>query len=392
MMNKIYFSGCGLSTRLGQGVEENVFKLFRLADGVETLSMPKLSFYVEDTIVDVPVHLLPRDEQQGDEQKFNQKILTQVVDEAIINAGLTKQQVSRLGLFVGSTSVDISCAEERIVATNCSDSELAKNIPDFTQFSEYLIEKYQIMGPTFSFHTACTSSANALIYAAEMVRRGDVEHALVMGIEFSNQMSTLGFSSLGLISSQGMRPFDKERDGLYLGEGCGAVILSNQPNSHGFGLEGAAYLGDHYNVSTCNPDGSTVAQVINDSLVRAGITSDQIAVVKTHGTASLSNDEAESAGLSLVFGKQPPYALVLKPYIGHTLGACGIIELILFYQSLVRKKRLPKVPTNITPDPEFNMRLYRHDERIESGYYLLNYFGFGGNNCTLIISNMESKN
>lgn len=389
-MNKVYFSGSGLSTCLGQGVEENILTLFRLADGVDVPSISKLSYEIEDAQIDVPIHLLPHDEAQGDKQQSNQKILSQVVDEAITSAGLTKQQVRCLGLFVGSTSVDINCVEEKIIATDCSDSELAKNISNFTQFSEYLIEKYQIMGPSFSFHTACTSSANALIYASEMIKRGDIEHALVLGVEFSNQMSALGFSSLGLISSQGMRPFDKERDGLYLGEGCGAVILSSQPSTHGFGLEGAAYLGDHYNVSTCNPDGSTVAQVIENSLVSAGITSDQIAIVKTHGTASPSNDEAESAGLSLVFGKHPP-AIVLKPYVGHTLGACGIIELVLFYQSLVKKKRLPIVPKNITPDPVFNMTLYRDDKEIKPSYYLLNYFGFGGNNCTLIISNVELK-
>ncbi len=390
MKNKVYFAGCGLSTCLGLGVNENITKLFRLADGVDRPFIDTLSYCVEGTNVDIPTHLLPRDTPQGNQQAFNQEILTQVVDEAIASSGLTKQQVQNLGLFVGSTSVDINCAEAQIRTTNCADSDLAKRIPNFTQFSEFLIEKYQIMGPTFSFHTACTSSANALIYAAEMIKKGDIEHALVIGVEFSNQMSSLGFSSLGLISVQGMRPFDKERDGLYLGEGCGAVVLSREPTPHEFGLEGTAYLGDDYNVSTCNPDGSTIAQVINNALVRAGITSNQIAFVKTHGTASLSNDEAEAAGLSLVFKQHPP-AIVLKPYFGHTLGACGIIELILFYQSLIQKKRLPKVPENIVPDPVFNMKLYRNDQEVESGYYLLNYFGFGGNNCTLIISNVESN-
>lgn len=387
MGNKVYFSGCGLSTCLGEGVEENIDQLFRLADGLESLSMSNLSYQVDGINVDVPIHLL-----QHDKQNSNQEVLSQVVDEAIKNTGLTPDQVRCLGLFVGSTSVDINDAEKRIMATDCSDSDLAQNIPNFTQFSEYLIKKYQIMGPNFSFHTACTSSANALIYAAEMIKSGQIEHALVVGVEFSNQMSALGFYNLGLISSKGMRPFDAERDGLYLGEGCGAVILSSQPSLHEFGLEGAAYLGDDYNVSTCNPDGSTVAQVIDSALVSAGITSDQIDLVKTHGTASLSNDEAESAGLNIVFGQQylPP-AIVLKPYIGHTLGACGIIELILFYQSLIKKNRLPSVPENIVADPKFNMKLYRSNKEIELGYYLLNYFGFGGNNCTLIISNMESK-
>jgi 3-oxoacyl-[acyl-carrier-protein] synthase-1 len=230
-----------------------------------------------------------------------------------------------------------------------------------------------------------------LIYAAEMIKVGRIEHALVVGVEFSNRMSALGFSSLGLISTQGMRPFDSERDGLYLGEGCGAVVLSNQPTLNGFGLEGAAYLGDNYNVSTCNPDGSTIAQVINNALVSAGVTTDQIALVKTHGTASLSNDEAEAAGLNLVFEKCSPPAIVFKPYIGHTLGACGIIELILFYQSLIKKNRLPSVPESIIPDSKFNMTFYRNDKEVESSYYLLNYFGFGGNNCSLVISDLESK-
>lgn len=397
-MNKVFFSGCGLTTSLGQGVDENITRLFRLADGDEKISRGQVTYPVDNASIDIPVHLLKRNlagkNKEFSNQRQNYHILDQVIGEAIGGAGLSEQQLNRLGLFVGSTSVDINVAEQRILASSCSNEycsneDIAKNIPHFTHLTDYVIQKYNIEGPSFSFNTACTSSANALIYAAEFVRQGEIEHALVLGIEFSNRMSALGFSSLGLISSQGMRPFDKQRDGLYLGEGCGAVILSKQPVSHSFGLESGAYLGDKHNVTSCNPDGSTVAEVILHALTRAELNDKQISLVKAHGTASLSNDEAESAGLNLVFDKVPSI-IVFKPYLGHTLGACGVIELILFYQCLIRRNRLPAAAGNITADPDLNIVLCQNETLSQRGYFLLNYFGFGGNNTALIISNVES--
>jgi 3-oxoacyl-[acyl-carrier-protein] synthase-1 len=82
-------------------------------------------------------------------------------------------------------------------------------------------------------------------------------------------------------------------------------------------------------MSAANPDGSTVAYVIEQALHRAGLPARDITAIKTHGTASLSNDEAEAAGMRRVFAQMPPLT-ALKPYLGHTLGACGLNELLLF--------------------------------------------------------------
>jgi 3-oxoacyl-[acyl-carrier-protein] synthase-1 len=98
----------------------------------------------------------------------------------------------------------------------------------------------------------------------------------------------------------------------------------------------------------------------------------------------LSNDEAESAGLGQVFGDSVPPIVALKPFIGHTLGACGINELILFMQS-IKHKKLINARSDIAA--EYPLRLaVNEDIPTSEGHYLLNYFGFGGNNTALVIA------
>lgn len=391
-MNNIFFSGCGLVTSLGNGVEQNIHRLFQLANSNKRAKLGKLDCTIEDEKISIPLHLMECDmdcDIEPSKQSSNYAVLDQVMGEAIESAGLSHSEVTQLGVFIGSTSFDINVTEEALSSSEVTDQSIVENIPSFTQIKDYIVQKLNIKGPAISFQTACTSSANALIYAAEYIKTGEIEQALVLGLEFSNKVTALGFSSLSLISSDGMRPFDKERDGLFLGEGCGAVILSkrvNRPNTRLFRFEAGAYLGDLYNITACNPNGATVAQVIEKAMLRANLSKNEISFVKAHATASLSNDEAESAGLNLVFNKMPPVTL-FKPYVGHTLGACGIIELILFYQSILLKNELPKIPSNINPDKELGVNLLQESLFVGEGYFLLNYFGFGGNNAALIISN-----
>jgi 3-oxoacyl-[acyl-carrier-protein] synthase-1 len=128
-----------------------------------------------------------------------------------------------------------------------------------------------------------------------------------------------------------------------------------------------------------------VETVINRAITQAGIDSNQIDLVKAHGTASLHNDDAEADGLRRVFPKVPPI-VIIKPYIGHTLGACGINELILFYHSVIGNK-LSDLSRSQSISSDFELQLAQKEDYTGRGYFLLNYFGFGGNNTALIIGN-----
>jgi 3-oxoacyl-[acyl-carrier-protein] synthase I len=244
---------------------------------------------------------------------------------------------------------------------------------------------FGIQGPDYSFYTACTASANALLAAANMLRLGKLQHAIVIGVEMFNAVTALGFSGLQLITRDVMRPFDRRRSGLVPGEACAAVVLSTQPSGTAWTFAGGANLCDTHSISATNPDGSAIAEVINQAMRASGMTLDEIVALKAHGTASLLNDEAEVAGLRRVF-ERTPILCALKPYIGHTYGACGIVELALFCGAVSRGV-LPATPGICAGDSDLNVTLNQEARTQPPGKFMLNYFGFGGSNTSLVVAN-----
>ncbi len=378
MQNKIYFKGAGLVTAIGHNIEQTLSAIKQKNSQPSTIKIEQSAGSTK-----LPYFTINSPGLYAGIDRLHQ-IIDRVIQQAIDDARLTQEQWQRIGLFVGSTSFDMFKCEMGVKQSSRTNKDIALHTPPFNRLTHYIQDKYSINGPVYTFNTACTASANALMYASEFIRRGDINHALVLGLEFYNEVTALGFSGLSLISSNGMRPFDKNRDGLYLGEGCGALIISAEPEDSEFAYIAGANLGDNYSMTANNPEGNTIQTVIERALSQANIKKSDVAIIKTHGTASSSNDEAEAAGLHKVFGESTPPIVALKPLIGHTLGACGINELILFYSAL-RKKTLMTFPCNVAD--EFPLRLANTADISDNGYYLLNYFGFGGNSTVLIISN-----
>ena len=114
----------------------------------------------------------------------------------------------------------------------------------------------------------------------------------------------------------------------------------------------------------------------------------QVRGIKAHGTATPTGDAAEALGLQSVFASQPPVS-ALKPYLGHTLGACCVNELVLFAGAL-QCGFLPATPGFETPDPALGVHPLKAPASAPDGYYLLNHFGFGGNNTVLALEKIAA--
>jgi 3-oxoacyl-[acyl-carrier-protein] synthase-1 len=219
--------------------------------------------------------------------------------------------------------------------------------------------------------------------AARALRLGHHKHALVVGVELANRTSLSGFCGLQLVAPE-LKPFDLERSGIVLGEGIGAVLLTAcDGTAPGLYLRAEASNCDIYSVTTANPDGTSIAAVQRLALGQAGIAAAQVAGIKSHGTASPMNDTGEAAGIRQVFEAPPPIC-ALKPFTGHTLGACGVNELALFSLAL-NAGFFPATRGFKTPDPALGLSPSLEALPASDGHYLLNYFGFGGNNSSLIL-------
>jgi 3-oxoacyl-[acyl-carrier-protein] synthase-1 len=310
------------------------------------------------------------------------RLLPGVVQDAV--ASLSAAERQRLPLFIGSSCFSIGQSETGYAAALARSQAQAYPMPHcgYDWLASLVRQAIGSGGASYTFNTACTSSANAIMGACRALQAGLYRHALVLGAELANLTTLSGFSGLQLLSDR-VLPFEVGREGLVLGEGIGAVLLSVEGPPDAIRLHGGANNCDTFSVTTADPEGTSVAAVLRQSLAQAGLGPEAIQGIKAHGTGTPSGDLAEAAGLRKAFPELPPFS-VLKPHIGHTLGACGVIELVL-YAGALAQGRLPARPGPVTADPELGIQALSVSRAAPRGYYLLNQFGFGGNNTVLVL-------
>ncbi len=386
----VKLTGVGLATANGQGQALNLSALQQQARKVSTL---ELNHFSEP--LTAAIHSFDRSHnfQQSAkvcEQQF-QDVLEFTVAEALYDAGLSKRAKTRadMPIFIGSSSYAIALAErlyaEDLGRRPSEEADLALPLPlsGFQQISNVLRTRFALRGPDFAYNTACTSSSNAIIAAKRSIESGFSERALVIGTEFLNLTTVAGFAGMQLLTKDAMRPFDARRNGLVLGDACAALVFERSDSNSGITLKGGASLCDTFSISTSNPDGSTIAQTIQRALRSANVQANEILAIKAHGTASPMNDNAEAAGMQRVFEETPPF-VCLKPFTGHTLGACGAVEFALTSLAL-QAGFLPASGNFSVADENLAISPTQEALRAENGHYLLNYFGFGGNNSSLVL-------
>jgi 3-oxoacyl-[acyl-carrier-protein] synthase-1 len=282
-------------------------------------------------------------------------------------------------LILASTTLDIGELEVRISAGEAFGPQLSTAL---SLLADQLRDDWGFAA-AYTLNTACTSAANALLYGARLVARGRYRRALVLAFETPSALAMQGFAALGLVSPSGhYRPFHHERDGLLLGEAYSAVMLSLEPPVEPLArLLGGFSACDTSNLTTTREDGSHIQWVMQRALDSANCTSAEVGLVKLHGTATSANDSAEANGMQLMFGANLPPLCVLKPWLGHTLGACGLSESLLLLDAL-RHGPLPALDyaqDALLPLPGAAQALPA------DALLLSNFFGFGGNNASLVL-------
>ena len=374
--------GRALSCALGDDLDR-ILAAVR-AGRVHTVSLP---FTLTEPGIHRPYYLMPGtdvDATDGPEGRFYDPLCATVA-RALKDAGLTPAETADMGVFLGSTSMDIPIYEARYAPTEARDY-FTQSASGLGLIVDRVADRFNIGGPCCTFTTACTSSANGILHAARLIRQGVLSRALVIGYDRFNKIGFYGFESLKLLSPSRYRPFDKHRDGIIMGEACAAVVLDAKVPSDGcWRVVGGANTCDTYNVALHNTDGSSVARVMKNALAAAGLGGEDILGIKAHATGSVHNDMTEALAVLSVFGGDHPPVTGLKPYVGHTVGASGVTELVLFTEA-VNRGFLPATPGFEVPDDALGLAPLTENRPAAPGRYMLNYFGFGGNCTTLIVA------
>ena len=318
------------------------------------------------------------------------RYLEDVVQKAIDKLSLTSDDLSRCGLFVGSASNDLSLSLP--LGQNYDNSQVenvaCKRIGN-GYYADHLTRHFGLHDFSLTYNTACTSSANAVIDAASMLEGGIIDYALVVGFEMFAPISFEGFAAMQLLSPGKIAPFDRDREGIVLGEAVSALFLSRDDvASSPWCFHGGVSSCETHSVTGANPDGVGVSEVISAALKVADVKESDITAVKAHGTASALNDMAEMNGMKKVFTASPDF-FSFKPYIGHTLGSCGSSELLLMLEC-VDAGFVPGTPNFVNRDEALDWTPLKEKMPCENGLFMLNYFGFGGNNTSIVIEKVKS--
>lgn len=299
--------------------------------------------------------------------------------------GRAGQAISQLGeqlgalatdtpLFIASSSFQIGLFEEQGTPFN---------IPLATaSFSQQIADWMKLSGPRYSFSNACISGFSAIDAARSLIASGQLDEAIVVGVELANNSTLAGFAAMELLSRTSCRPFDQNRDGLVLGEAVAAIRLSARPAS--WRIAGLRTGLDAFSTTGPDPQGGPIARLAVDCLKEAKISPADIELVKLQAAGSPGTDLAEGNGLRQVFGNRLPLLLSLKPYLGHTLGASGVVELVTLLACLTADQ-IPATAGFQKVDPEIALfpLVDRSNQHIQRA--LLNLIGFGGGLASLII-------
>ncbi len=303
----------------------------------------------------------------------------------------------RVGVFLGTSTSGILQTElayrRRDPATGALPADFVYatthntfSVADFTR--HYL----GLSGPAAVVSSACSSSAKVFASARRMMAAGLIDAAVVGGVDSLCLTTLYGFNSLGLISSQACRPFDIARDGISIGEAAAFALLERVPaqlDENAVLLLGVGESSDAHHMSSPHPDGLGARMAMQQALESAQLDAADIDYINLHGTATPSNDAAESKAVAAVFGSGTPCSST-KGATGHTLGAAGGLEAVICALAL-QNGLLPGGLNTRQPDPALPLNYLLDNREQPIRRILSNSFGFGGTNCSLVFGRAPSK-
>jgi 3-oxoacyl-[acyl-carrier-protein] synthase I len=254
--------------------------------------------------------------------------------------------------------------------------------------ADFVARTLQLEGPAWVVSTACSSSAKVFGNAARLIATGLIDAAVVGGVDSLCLTTLYGFNSLELLSAEICRPWGAARDGLSIGEAAAFALVEREAAAPPQGwLLGLGESNDGYHMSTPHPEGLGAIAAMRAALADAGLPPNAIDYINLHGTATPSNDAAEDAAVSAVFGTETPCSST-KGATGHTLGAAGGVEAAIALLAM-RHGLMPAGLNLQQRDPALRMNYLSANREGPLRRVLSNSFGFGGSNASLVLGASE---
>jgi len=336
----------------------------------------------------------------------SEQLAAAAAQEAIRQAGLEVNQAGagRIGVTVSSAIGGLATFQETV---NVVRDEGPRRVSPFAitmlmaNGSAGLIAiDHGFKGPCFSIGSACASGSDGIGTAWMLIRSGVIDAAVTGGTDSTiTPVGVAAFDRLGAMSRRNglppttPQPFDRERDGLVMGEGAAVLVLESESRARKRGaqiiaeLAGYAATADAYHITAPSEDGAGGSQAMRLAMLSAAVNPEDIDYISAHGTATPLNDLSETRAIKAAF-RELAYNIPVsstKSMTGHMMGATGALEAI-FCAKAVGQNIIPPTINYHTPDPECDLDYVPNQAReLPVRVVLSNSFGFGGHNSVLVI-------
>ena len=321
-------------------------------------------------------------------------------EKALENAGLLNDPVLKsgeTGVAYGSSAGSVNAIGEfgaMLLDNNMNQLNATTYIRMMSHTSAVNMTVYfGLKGLTLPTSSACTSGSMAIGQAYEAIKYGKQKVMLAGGAEELSAAGSAVFDVLLATSAQNdhpektPRPFEKNRDGLVVGEGAGCLILEEYEHAKARGAkiyaEIVGYGSNTDGQHVTRPDSEMMGRCMQLALKDAELSADDIDYVNAHGTSTDQGDIAESQATARILGKKPISSL--KSYFGHTLGACGALEAWLSIEMMLRNEFTPTLNLDEVDEACGDLDYIVGEARsMQADIIMSNNFAFGGINTSLI--------
>ena len=388
----IVVSGLGVISAAGAGCGES---LTAFESGMRTCA-PVKRF---QTAIDKPVfEVTGRLNRWNGEGMRTLGLAATAVDEALRSANLVSVPPGlRVGVCLGTT-----------VASQLNDLDFYRDYRETGGGDADVPERflagnpaaaihreYGFSGPELTVVNACSSGTDAMGVARGWLTSGLCDVVVAGGTDELNQVPLTGFHSLGILSDEPCRPFDRNRAGLNLGEGAGVLVLEKARTARERGIQptvtcaGYGTYADAYHLTAPRPDGSALEKAVRRAMAEAGVTPEEVAFVNVHGTATPDNDRVEGQTLERLFGSRILICST-KGHTGHTLGAAGGIEAVFTVLAL-QNGWIPPTLGFEHKDDDIPLSPTRTVTCLSGRHAVSTSLAFGGNNSALVFSLTDGR-
>ena len=413
MDRRVVITGFGLITPLGIGVDESWAALCSGKSGITEITRFDASDFDTKIAGEVkgfhPEDFLPKKEAKRTQTFIAYAIATSRM--AIEDSGLVIDSTNenRIGVLTGCGLGGLQILEQ---TSKVLEEKGPRRVSPFfipmmigNMAAGMIAISLGAKGPNASIATACAAGTHAVGDAFKIVKRGGADAMITGGVEsIITPTCIAGFNAMKALSTRNnepekaSRPFDRDRDGFVVGEGCGILILETLDGALKRGANiyaemcGYGMSGDGFHMTAPSPDGEGAARCMTAALYDAGVSYKEIDYINAHGTSTQLNDLYETMAIKSVFKEKAPLIPVssTKSMTGHLLGGSGGVETV-FTALTIHEGIIPPTINLDYPDEECDLDYVpKIARKANVNMAMTNSFGFGGTNATLILKKFRN--